>query len=173
MADLNNTEFNDTLGKYDLSGFTLEFVRDVDYVANTDSGGPVVTAQTIYATIIDSDSGIIPPVVVRINQPPVITSVVPAPPSNITATTPIQFDVTDPQSNINRIILVATFPTSKIKEVIFDGSGFGPMYTNASNTQVAISGGYSFTILRDGGWILNDGPTITPFVLDLEGLENA
>lgn len=175
MADLGNTEFNDTLGNYSLAvgGLTLEMVRGIDYVGNTDSGGPVVTTQTLYINVIGTESGIFPPTVTRVNQPPAISSLVPAPPANITTSTPIQFNVTDPQSNINRIVLVATFPTSKIKEVVFDGNGFGPMYTNGSNVQTAISGGYTFTILRDGGWILNDGPVLTPFVLDIEGLENA
>lgn len=109
------------------------------------------------------------PVIVGI--PPIVTSVSPTP-GIIGANTPISFDVTDESNSFKRIILVAHFPAAKIKEIILDGNGFGPMYSNGSNSQTVITNGFHYTVLRDGGWLPNDGPVITPFILDTTGEEN-
>ncbi len=103
---------------------------------------------------------------------PVVSNVTPTPNTVITSLTPLSFDVTDDLNSFKRIIIVAEFPLSKIKEVVFDGAGFGPMYTNASNTQTGVLNGFHFTILRDGGWLPGDGPVLTPFALDTSGGEN-
>jgi hypothetical protein len=128
---------------------------------------------TLYAPNIASTSFIVQPVVTRTNQAPTISNFVPVTGSPILSTSVLQFDVTDYESNINRILLVVEFPNAAIREVIFDGDGFGPKYQNGSNISTPITGGWRFTVLRDGGWLLNDGPIITPFAIDLEGLENA
>jgi len=100
--------------------------------------------------------------------PPVISNISPAP-GGIGKFTPITFDVTDEQNAFTRILLVASFP-SGIREVVYDGAGFGPQYTNGYNTTTSITNGYTFQILRNGGWAEN--PTITPFVIDQTGAEN-
>lgn len=105
---------------------------------------------------------------------PPIVSVSPTPGSGITGTTQIVVNMTDDANNFKRILLVVDLPGG-IKEVAFEGDGatgtFGPKYTNAYNTTTAITNGYSFTLLRDGGWPA--GPSVTPYVLDTTGGEAA
>ena len=103
---------------------------------------------------------------------PIVFAVTPTVSSAIGKMTPVALSTTDEDDSFKRIIIVVEFPISKIKEVVFDGNGWGPMYTNAYNTQTAITNGWHFTILRDGGWIVGDGPVLTPFVLDTTGAEN-
>lgn len=114
--------------------------------------------------------GVGEPPVVKI--PPVVSNVSPTPGTNIGVDTVIGCDVTDEVNSFRRIILVAYFPLSKIKEVCYDGAGFGPMYQNAANTATAISLGVHFNLSRDGGWLPNDGPVLIPFVIDTTGEEN-
>lgn len=104
--------------------------------------------------------------------PPVITLVSPTL-GTIGLQTAIALETTDEANAFKRIVLVAEFPTSKIKEIVYDGAGFGPMYTNPANVSTPITNGYHFDILRDGGWIANDGPVLTPFVIDTSGGEAA
>jgi len=87
--------------------------------------------------------------------------------------TPINFDVTDESgaSGFLRIIVVVHFPTRRIKEIMYDSEGFGPMYSNVANTRTDIANGYSFAVLRDTGW--PESPVITPYVVDVTGEEAA
>jgi hypothetical protein len=103
--------------------------------------------------------------------PPVISNISPTTITQIGPYQVLSFDVTDEEDSFKRIIIVAEFPTSKIKEIVFDGEGFGPMYANGLNQQQSIVNGYNFEILRDGGW--PESPTLTPFALDTTGGENA
>lgn len=104
--------------------------------------------------------------------PPTVTIISPTAGTTISINTPIVFKVEDELDSFKRIILVIEFPASGIKEVVFDGNGFGPMYTNGSNTVSTIDNGFQYQILRNGGWIPNDGPILTPFVIDTSGGEN-
>jgi hypothetical protein len=102
-------------------------------------------------------------------DPPYITNVQPPTGSYITSQTPISFDVMDDQG-FRRIIVHASYPASLTEEVVHNGDAFGLRYTNISNVVSPITGGYSYTILRDGGW--PQGPTITPYAFDYSGGEN-
>lgn len=104
--------------------------------------------------------------------PPVISNVQPAA-GVIDRNTPISFETTDELDSFKRILIMVEFPDSQIKEVAFDGEGFGPKYQNINNTQTSITNGFSFTLLRDGGWPDSSGPILTPFVIDTTGGENA
>ncbi len=112
------------------------------------------------------ETGVTTPVVA-----PVVSNWSPAVSSSIGPTTALSFDVTDEDGSagLRRMIVVLSFPSYKVKEIVFDGDGFGPQYTNPSNTQASIAGGYRFTILRDSGWL--ESPVITPYVLDITGAE--
>jgi hypothetical protein len=101
--------------------------------------------------------------------PPVIDNVTAE--GDIEPYTVLELDTTDEKDSFRRIILAIEFPALKIKEIAFDGDGFGPMYTNASNSQTTISDGYHFTLLRDGGWP-SGAVILTPFVIDTSGAEN-
>lgn len=102
-------------------------------------------------------------------DPPYVTNVSPPTGSFITPQTPISFDVLDDQG-FRRIIIHASYPSTLTQEVVHDGQNFGLRYSNVANTVTPITGGFAYTILRDGGW--PQGPTITPFAFDDSGGEN-
>lgn len=101
--------------------------------------------------------------------PPVVGSFSPAVGSGITATTQLEFSVTDTSGDFTRIILVADFHMLGIREIIHDGYNFGPSYRGPHNLRTNITNGYRFTVLRTGGW--PESPTIMPFAID-GGAEN-
>jgi hypothetical protein len=103
--------------------------------------------------------------------PPTIASVYPAAGTPIYPNTPISFQVLDDSGVFALIMLTASFAGSTILEVVYDGTAFGPMYTGVTNLKTATAGGYTFTILRDGGW--PSAPSITPIAIDSLGAENA
>jgi len=104
-----------------------------------------------------------------IGTPPVVSNFVPAAGSNILSSTPVGFDVTD-AGPIRRVIILARYPIAGLTEAVHDGTDFGLQYSNISNTRNPIAGGYTYTILRNGGWI--ESPIISPFAIDVTGSEN-
>lgn len=72
----------------------------------------------------------------------------------ITPTTPIVFDAFDSTNGMRLVFVYVIFPddVGRPPEVVHDGTAFAPLYSGPSNSRVAISGGYEFTILRNGGW---------------------
>lgn len=157
--------------KFDTTPASSTFVSEnqIDTISPSHASGPVfltltnpdlqsTTALYAYASI---------PVV---PQPPIVSNIQPSE-GPLNSNQILEFDVTDEDNSFKRIIFVVEFPELKIKEVAYDGLGFGPIYTNGFNSQVAITDGYHFTLFRDGGW-----PTgsviLTPFVLDTTGEEN-
>lgn len=82
--------------------------------------------------------------------PPMIANVTPAP-GAIDYTQTISFDITD-NSTINNIMLYLIANGSS--EVIYDNSTFLGAYLSSSRS--SISNGFSFNIIRDGGYIAND-----------------
>ena len=103
---------------------------------------------------------------------PLIENVLPVPTgSRIDPTQVVELDITDESDSFRRIILVIEFTNHKVKEVVFDGLGFGPMYQGSGNAQNPIFNGFHFTLQRDGGWLT--GPMVmTPFAIDTSGSEN-
>lgn len=105
-----------------------------------------------------------------IRTPPTITNFSPATGSSIYVTTPVGFDITD-DGPFRRIIIHALYSASRIDEVVHDGNTYGPKYTGSLNTRTAIAGGYTYVMLRDGGW--PESPIITPYAIDITGSENS
>lgn len=101
--------------------------------------------------------------------PPVIGNFSPAAGSNITRLQPIGFDVTD-DGPFRRIILLARYVSTGLTEAIHDGDDFGLKYQGGTNVRTSIGGGYTYTILRDGGW--PESPIISPYAIDVSGSEN-
>lgn len=102
--------------------------------------------------------------------PPVISNVTPVG-ANIQPTTVVGFDATDTESPFRRIIIKAHY-VDGTWDLVWDGDQFGPKFQGASNTRVALSMGYRFTILKDGGWTVGNGLTLTPYAIDTGGNEN-
>lgn len=102
--------------------------------------------------------------------PPVVGSFSPAPGTSITASTPLEFSVTDNSGLFTRIILIADFRALGIREIIHDGYAFGPNYRGPYNVISSITNGFRYSALRTGGW--PESPTIQPFAIDREGTEN-
>ena len=103
--------------------------------------------------------------VVADSTPPVITNFSPATGTNITNTQVLSFDITD-NTSLASVVLIASFPDGTV-DLIHDGDTFRGKYTGSVNTRVAISGGYTYTIKRDGGWIGN--PTLEFVPVDTSG----
>lgn len=104
---------------------------------------------------------------------PRITSVSPADGSPITPTTSVSFVVTDTTapgqpSGFRRVIITASFLRTGMTEVVHDGSGFTTLYSSQS-TRTSTVGGYSYSILRYGGW--PDGPQFRVYAIDRVGNE--
>lgn len=100
---------------------------------------------------------------------PVAGNFVPTLGTPILPTTPISFTVTDSAEALRQILVVATFSSLNIKEVIHDGISFGPLYQNPlNNTRTSYApNGYQYNILRDGGWPAS--PVISVYAVDTSG----
>lgn len=95
--------------------------------------------------------------------PPTITIVTSLPPA--TATTPVVIQVI-PGAGVplRKVWMDAHFPGIVGDEVVHNGVRFGAYYTNGVNARTTLlSGGYQFTILRDGGWPVGSFPLVTSF----------
>lgn len=103
---------------------------------------------------------------VVVGTPPVINNFSPAVGSSIQPETVINFDIVDPD-NFARILIVAAYGSGK-RDVMHDGNAFAPFY--AGSTRTPISGGFTYSFIRSGGW--SEDPTITPYAIDSFGTEN-
>lgn len=101
---------------------------------------------------------------------PVITNFSPAIGVEVSASTPVQFDVTD-NGTFRRLMILMSMPTdpTETADLVHDGDSFRGEYTAAVNTRVSISGGFRFTVLRAGGWLAT--PKAEFFVIDTGGNE--
>jgi hypothetical protein len=96
---------------------------------------------------------------------PLVTFVTTLPPA--TKTTPIVFTVVGTASvGIRRAWASLAFPGIVGDEVVHNGSRFGAFYTGGTNTRAAITNGYQYTILRDGGWPDGALPLLTSFTVN-------
>ena len=126
-----------------------------------------LTTERARTFFVNTDAGATPPPPTPV--PPVVGNFAPATGTAIAATTLLSFDVTDDSGLFRRIIVAAQFPNLGIYEVIHEGVGFAPKYRGAGNLQVAITNGFRYTILREGGWPAS--PSITVFAIDQGGAE--
>lgn len=103
--------------------------------------------------------------------PPVITNFSPGFGNPITTFQTINFDVTDNTGQFRRIMLLARISGISGSEVIHDGEVFDQRhYKNVTNVRTPITGGFNYTILRDGGW--PGQVTLVPLAHDIFGNEN-
>jgi hypothetical protein len=77
----------------------------------------------------------------------------------------VVIDVTD-NVGLGRVFVVADMPGSGREELVYRGDRFTAQYA-AQSTQVAIAGGFRFTIKRSAGW--PSSPTLVAYAVDLTG----
>lgn len=104
-----------------------------------------------------------------LNNPPTIENVDPAPDSEISADTPLEFDTLD-DLGFRRVFIVAKYTALDTWEVVHDGSAFGPKYADES-ARTVVAGGFHFSIMREGGW--PEAPTLEVLPIDNRGEEPA
>lgn len=98
--------------------------------------------------------------------PPVVGNWTPTVGAQITTTTPIGFDVTD-AAGLSQVIVYAVAANGTTEQA-FNGTTFTADY-DAASTRTVISGGYRFSIRRDGGWTV--APQITVAAVNVNGIE--
>ena len=145
----------------DLSNIDVWWTEGEPYTGAPPLEFQLSTIDVVFIPVIDPT----PP------TPPVVSNVTPTPGTAITATTPVGLDVTDDSGVFRRIMLVASFPTLGLLEVVHDGDNFAPLYAGTGNTREAIANGFRYAALRRGGWPAS--PTLIPFAIDQEGAEAA
>lgn len=102
-------------------------------------------------------------------NPPTITNYQPPIGTPIVATSPIQFDVLDDETNFRRVFVEVAFPDSTgVTEVVHDGTGFQGLYS-AGSSRVIITGGFRYLVRRSGGW--PGTPEFLVFAIDHAGNE--
>ena len=102
---------------------------------------------------------------------PVVSNVDPADGVEIGRTDFIELDVTDADSAIRAIILMASWSDASPTEVVWDGDDFGPNYSRYS-VRTAITDGYHFKLKRTQGW-QSASVTFKPVAIDVTGSENS
>lgn len=96
---------------------------------------------------------------------PVVGNYSPSAGSQITATTRIEFDVTDDSGSFCAVMITASFQDGSW-EVVHTGSQFSPRYA-AGSARTTIANGYHYNLLRAGGWPYS--PTIISYAIDAAG----
>lgn len=99
--------------------------------------------------------------------PPVVTVVGPPITTAIVASTALAFTVTDDVA-LRRVMVVARLAQLGLEEVVHQGDRFAVLYAGAS-TRMPIAGGYSYSVLRNGGWPAD--VTIDVYSIDTAGNE--
>jgi hypothetical protein len=100
--------------------------------------------------------------------PPVIANVTPPVSTVISSSQIISLDVTDNLWQLSDVLIMCRFSGTSLYEVVHDGNSFGPMYLTSLRTP--ISGGYTFSVLRTGGWPTS--PSIFAAAIDKSGNVN-
>ena len=95
---------------------------------------------------------------------PVVTLVSPLA-GTLEAFEAVVVDVTD-NTTLGRVFLVARMPALNLEELIYAGNRFTPQYA-AQSSQVAIAGGFRFTVKRSAGWPAS--PTLDAYAVDASG----
>lgn len=98
---------------------------------------------------------------------PTVSNVSPTPGTALTPSTPISFRVTDVEG-LKRVVAMVRFEGRT--EVVHDGEAFSANYTGPENTRTPRTGGFDFTILRNGGWL--EAPTLKVIATDTAGQED-
>lgn len=83
--------------------------------------------------------------------PPIVVYTYDPPPVQTDA--PVTVTVTDNLDLLDLFLVLISFPSVGISEVVWDGTGQGPRYTGAGNAlEVVGTTGRRLTFLRSGGW---------------------
>lgn len=98
---------------------------------------------------------------------PITSNVQPTPGTPISSTTPVSVDVTDDQGAFRRVLVAVEL--DGLTELAWDGDAWLGHYAGGGSERTPISGGFRFTVLRDGGW--PSSPTLRVFAIDLSGNE--
>ena len=98
--------------------------------------------------------------------PPVVALLSPGPGSTITATTPLEFQVTDP-TGLRLVIAAISFQNGST-EMVYDGSSLRAPYTKYSSV-TSISTGLHFIVRRDSSWPAT--PKLEVYATDVRGNE--
>jgi hypothetical protein len=133
------------------NGLRFRVVRDGGWVTS-----PRLTVVAVNTDGIEATGG----------APPTVSNWTPAAGTQITATTPIGFDVTDVAGLAQVIVYAAA--AGGTTEQAFNGTAFTANY-GAASTRTAIAGGFRFRIVRDGGWTV--APQITVAAVNVNGIE--
>jgi len=104
------------------------------------------------------------PFVFAPNLPPQVINFAPTPGTQITAKTPVTFDIVD-DHGIASIAINVNF-SNGTSEVVWAGTNFTPLYA-ALSVRTIIAGGFHYSIRRSGGW--RHDLTISVSVLDTDG----
>lgn len=99
------------------------------------------------------------------DTPPVVTFS-PAPGTPIGSGDPITVTVTD-ANELRRVVIHAAFAGRLVREVVYDGDAFAPLYQ--LSTRSAVAGGWRYDVRRSAGW--PSVPTLDVFALDAAGNE--
>lgn len=80
---------------------------------------------------------------------PVVTLISPSEGTTMLPSTTVVVDVTD-DTGFGRVLLAIQFGGTGAPELVHDGDGFSTPYRGS--TREAISGGWRYTLGREGGW---------------------
>ena len=113
-----------------------------------------VDTSALYTTAATIDTADIP-------TGPTIEDQTPTPGAIINNATPVSFDIL---GAVVTIVYVQRYG-EQIWETVYNNSTFAPIY--AGSTREAITGGYRYTVYRQGGW--GRAPTFTATAVDADG----
>lgn len=146
--------------------------------------GGWLAGLTLRARVLDSDDNITTAsATYTITNPtpsadstlPVITITSPTPGSEITVDTPLVGTITD-DTLLAKFMLAIRFPVLGRTELAWNGTSWQPPYSSLSSLS-AISGGFTFSIRRTGGWpvptdsSLTEEPELLIYAVDGDGNE--
>jgi hypothetical protein len=98
---------------------------------------------------------------------PAVGNFSPALAAAVRKTDTISFDVTDALANLERVLVLVSYPNLNIYEMAHDGDSRGPRYANTFCSRVPITNGFRYTLLRDEGW--PSSPRVIPMAFDVGG----
>lgn len=84
--------------------------------------------------------------------------------------TPISLEITSGVP-FRRVFIQAKYSGINLWEVVHNGDSFSPNYSNNVNVRASLVNGYSYTLMRNGGW--PGAPEFEVFAVDMFGNENS
>lgn len=143
---------------YMVGSSTTAIANGLRFSIARDDGWTVAPRLTVVAVNVDG--------IEATSAPPVVGNWSPGGGTQVTAMTPIGFDVTD-AAGLGEVIVYATGPTGAL-ETVYDGVAFTADY-DAGSVRTDIPGGFRFSVRRDAGWTVP--PQITVAAVNVNGIE--